>query len=267
MSKNNLQFTIRSRKDNGDRLRLDDFAEELSHIHKILVQMDRLVSRKRQPTMFFQITSLKYSSPATIEVAAIPKKPSIDHTQDVGMRFVKSISDIQGGVIPRDFDESLVSDFRKLGSSINREVADIDVMFEGEHVNISRHLDELIGNVLGGDYFAEGSLTGMLEQINIHGNKNEFRVYPVAGPISIKCKFTDDVKKDAVKALGKNITIHGRLGYRPRANFPHCADIHLIEIHPDDKRLPSFADLQGIAPEATGGLSSEDFVRRLRGAD
>ncbi|MEE9443510.1 MAG: hypothetical protein V3V99_12670 [candidate division Zixibacteria bacterium] len=267
MSENKLKFTIRSRKNDGDRLRLDDFAEELSHIYKILVRMDKLVSRKRQPTMFFQITNLEYSSPATVEVAAIPEEPSIDYTKAVGVKFIKGIGDIQRGEIPEDFDDSLVNDFRKLGSSINKEVASIDVAFDNERVNISRHLDEFIGDVLGGDYFAEGSITGMLEQINIHGGKNEFRVYPVAGPVSIKCKFSDDVKGDAVKSLDRHITIYGRLGYRPRAKFPHCAEVNRIEIHPPDNKLPSFADLRGVAPDATGDLSSEDFIRRLRDAD
>ncbi|MCK4632752.1 MAG: hypothetical protein KAT79_05740, partial [candidate division Zixibacteria bacterium] len=85
MSEKKLTFKIRSRKGDGDRLRLDDFAEELSQLYKILVRLDRLVSRKRQPTMFFQITSLKYSSPATVEVAAIPEEPSVDHTRTVGV--------------------------------------------------------------------------------------------------------------------------------------------------------------------------------------
>jgi len=63
MSDNKLKFTIRSRDGDGDRLRLDDLADELSHIYKVLAKMDHIVSRKRHATMHFQVTELKYSSP------------------------------------------------------------------------------------------------------------------------------------------------------------------------------------------------------------
>ncbi len=125
-------------------------------------------------------------------------------------------------------------------------------------------MDTLITEILGGDHFAEGSITGMLEQINVHGGKNEFRIYPIAGPPFVKCKFSDDIKGEVKRAIEKNITIHGRLGYKPRASFPYYAEVRSLDIHPPDDKLPTFGSLEGIAPDATGDLSSEDFIRGIR---
>ena len=36
---------------------------------------------------------------------------------------------------------------------------------------------------------------------------------------------------------------------------------------PEDDELPSLLDLRGTAPDITGDLSSEEFVRRLRSAE
>jgi hypothetical protein len=267
MADNKFEFRIRSRKGDGDLLRLDDFAIELSHFYKVLSKLDRLVSRRRQPTMFFEITSLKYCSPALVEVLAVPEAPTVDYTEDVGKKFIAGMGDIKRGEIPADFDAPLVQEFRQIGSTLKRNVASIDVAYGGESVVLDRHLEEFVAEVLGGDYFAEGSITGMLEQINVHEGKNEFRIYPVAGPVSIKCKFADDIKDRAVKALDKHITISGRFSYRPREKFPYFAEVNSIEIHPPDKKLPSFADLQGIAPNATEGLSSEGFIGEIRSVD
>jgi len=78
------------------------------------------------------------------------------------------------------------------------------------------------------------------------------------------CYVTDENREKVKNGVERNVTITGRMCYRPRETFPHCIDVDDIKIHPADNELPSFLDLYGAAPNATGDFSSEEFIRRMR---
>lgn len=48
------------------------------------------------------------------------------------------------------------------------------------------------------------------------------------------------------------------------ASFPHQVQVTQIEAFPPESELPDWDDLRGMAPDATGELSSEAFIRELR---
>src|SRR5690606_1760169 len=111
---------------------------------------------------------------------------------------------------------------------------------------------------------ALGSVRGRLEHINLHKDANGFRIYPVVGPPSIECRFPQELQEDASRAIGRNVRVHGKLHYRARSNLPYRIAVSRIVTLPFDSELPSLMELRGMAPEATGEASSEDFVRSLR---
>jgi hypothetical protein len=104
----------------------------------------------------------------------------------------------------------------------------------------------------------------MLEQINIHEAANVFHIYPETGPKKVTCRFPSALYDDAVSAVGKRVEVFGTLKYRARATFPHEIAVRQIETFPPTHELPDWEDLRGRAPDATGGLPSEVFVRGLR---
>jgi hypothetical protein len=71
---------------------------------------------------------------------------------------------------------------------------------------------------------------------------------------------------DAIFAVGRRVEVAGTLKYRRGASFPHAIAVTGIDAFPPDSELPTWEDLQGRAPDATGTLSSEAFVRELRDA-
>ena len=107
---------------------------------------------------------------------------------------------------------------------------------------------------------------GMLEQINIHGRAHLFVIYPTVGAREVRCSFPPELQKRAIEGIGKYVGVSGKLRYKKRDRFPNAVDVAGIEIHPEEKELPSIFDLRGIAKGATGNLSSEKFIRNLRNA-
>jgi hypothetical protein len=106
----------------------------------------------------------------------------------------------------------------------------------------------------------------MLEQINIHLGANTFHIYPQIGPRKVTCHFPVGLYDDAVAAVGKRVGVSGTLRYRSGANFPHQIAVSGIDVFPPEYELPDWDDIRGRAPNATGHLSSEDFVAELRDA-
>jgi hypothetical protein len=71
---------------------------------------------------------------------------------------------------------------------------------------------------------------------------------------------------DAIYAVGRRVEVTGTMKYRQGASFPHAIAVTAIDSFPPDDELPDWDDLRGRAPDATGALSSEAFVRELRNA-
>lgn len=117
---------------------------------------------------------------------------------------------------------------------------------------------------LGPDEVTQGSISGMLELINIHASANTFRIYPIVGPKKVDCHFNKDKLDKAISGINHYVDVSGSLRRKSKDKFPYAMDVIEIEIYPDERELPSIFDLRGIAPNATGDIKSEDFVRRIR---
>ena len=110
----------------------------------------------------------------------------------------------------------------------------------------------------------EGTFRGDLEYMNLHESKNVMRLYPKVGPKIIYCHFPPDLKDKATASMGKRVEIVGIFKYRKGAPYPYKAEVKDIIPFPPDSELPSFYDLLGSNPNITGGLSSEEYLRKIR---
>lgn len=108
-----------------------------------------------------------------------------------------------------------------------------------------------------------GRVDGMLEAVNIHGQKNLLMLYPTIGKKKVSCEFDAALLDQVKKAIGNYVEIKGELKYQWRDKFPYHVVINKIEII-DEEKLPPFSKLFGMAPNATNGVPSEEFVARLR---
>ena len=161
---------------------------------------------------------------------------------------------------------AVLRDFRDLATPVDRGRIDVEVLNGSRDFHIRQGLGHAIQAVLAPETTALGNIKGQLEYINLHGQTNVFRVYPFIGPSYVECRFQESLSADAKRAIGRVVRVFGRLHYRDVDDFAHRVDVREIELIPFDSDLPSLMDIQGIAPEATGPMSSEDFVRSVRSA-
>jgi hypothetical protein len=108
------------------------------------------------------------------------------------------------------------------------------------------------------------SYEGELKQINLHNGISYFYIYPYGLPKKIKCNFPQELSDIAIEGIGRKVCITGEAVYTKNQQFPHAINVKEIDVYPPEIDLPTWEDLLGIAPNATGELLSEEFVRSLR---
>ncbi|BBM89210.1 hypothetical protein COTS27_00905 [Spirochaetota bacterium] len=142
---------------------------------------------------------------------------------------------------------------------------------DNKEVNIDENFVKNIDKLLKGSDSCitsyEGCITsyeGELEQINLHDDINYFYIYPYSLPEKIRCVFPKELRNLVIKGIGRKVCVTGEAIYSKNQNFPCLIKAKEIDIYPSETDLPDWDNLFGIAPNATGELQSEDFVRRLR---
>lgn len=264
---NNRRVTIRIRgldKDNGD-VRFDDFIKQLSTVKTALAETDRIVSSK--PSVYFKVIDLRHNSPAQIVLESVPLTSQDDRSDVVVNKFFDSLEEIDHGVAPNGFDYDAFQAFREISSLYDKKrLTEIVISRNGDTGRSFESLSRQVDSILGPDQYEYGSVTGLLDQINIHANQNVFTIYPTSKQPKLRCIFQQHIKKDAIKAVGEYVKVYGQLKFKTKIGDGHPYEMAVrdIEVFPRNEELPTLASLRGIAPNATGNLTSEQFVRRIR---
>jgi len=201
--------------------------------------------------------SLRDSS-AGIGLEAIRPKKGADYRTEVLSLFKKTVATLQAGgaVDPRWTPEAL-EDFRALYKAPRKTK---EIWIGGKQIT-SRYLaniDEILKPALA----SEGSVTGILERLNVH-DKNEFVLYP---PLwgAVTCAFPDELFEQVRAAIKRNVTVFGTLGYPPDKPYPAKVQVKSLEVHPPDDELPTLRELRGSFRGCLEGETATEFVRAIR---
>jgi hypothetical protein len=162
------------------------------------------------------------------------------------------------------FDAELLDDIKGLAKPVGTHLKYATLLINDSQFELTDDVIKRVDIALEVDEECIGSIEGQLEQINIHGGANTFHVYPDVGPRRVSCHFPNALLDDAIFAVGRRVEVSGLLKYRRGASFAHAINVTGIDAFPPDDELPTWEDIRGRAPDATGELSSEAFVRELR---
>lgn len=248
-------------EDNG-QVRLNVFMAQLQKLSAMLTKLDKEAHDKA--TTYYRIAALSYASPVRVELEpqAIAKNPYAGAVLADSLQRVAI--DIERGDDLSSLDADLLEDFRSLTQPVGKTVKSAALVFRGRSFDLTPKILGDVEKALAVEDECLGSIEGMLEQINLHRGANIFHIYPDAGPKKVTCYFAAKLVDDAISAVGRRVEVSGTLRYRAGASFPHQITVTKIEAYPPEHELPDWDDIRGLAPDATGDLSVEAFVRELR---
>ena len=265
MKEDRITLVIEGLPEDSGRVRFNAFVSQVQKLSAALAKLDREADEGK-PNTYFEIAELSYSSPVrvSLEPQAMAKHPYLGRVVVENLRLMSEA--LERGDDLSGYDAELLEDIRGLAKPVGKAVKSVALVFDGKTLDLTPRIAANVENALAVDEESDGSVDGMLEQINIHLGANTFHIYPAIGPRKISCSFPAALYDEAVAAVGKRVEVNGVLRYRANTQFPHQIVVRSIDVFPPDSELPDWEDLRGRAPNATNGMKSEDFVRELRDA-
>jgi len=268
MAGKRITIEVKGTHQDEEHVRLSDFISQLQAIWEALKHTERVLTGTKKQTVYYRIVGLSHRSPAAVVAEGLSLIPDEDNSDQVTEAFMSNIDKImKGEAISENIDFEALQAYGEMGKYIEKGIDVLVLTSDDYNVNITKEIGGRVQLLQGVEYTTIGSVSGRIEAINIHEGKNEFRIYPIIGPKKVVCNFPSRLEQEAVESLAHKVTVYGEMKYRPRDKFPHALNVDKIIVHPPDDELPKLGELRGIAPNMTGGMSSEDFVRTLRDGD
>jgi hypothetical protein len=244
-------------EDNGV-VRFDDFREFCDNLARCLRKSESIVSTQ-QPRLHYRIRSLEGGS-ACVTLEALPPTNGPDHRQETLSLFRNTVVRLQQGqAVDTRLNTDAIESFRGLVSPLRRKTKEVWV----DQSRLTTQFEANIEHILGSSVPSEGSVSGILERVNVH-NKREFVLYPPIPGHSIKCVFPDELFDQVRAAIKGNVTVSGMMYFYQDKPFPDTVHVREMELHPPDDDLSTFGSLRGFAPNCSGSMESVEYVRSIR---
>lgn len=116
---------------------------------------------------------------------------------------------------------------------------------------------------------AIGSVEGTLEALSIHNPKKPiFVVYESMFGKAVTCRYSGlDILHKIKESLGKRVRVQGLISRNSRSE-PRQVMLYRandLEVFGSDLKVLPFRSLGGSDPDFTGDMSTEEFIREIRG--
>lgn len=227
----------------GQHAPLIDFIDACSALRRTLQHVERCISGGAL-SLEYEVTELSVSS-AKIGTAPLPRNGQQEILAAETRRVhSETMSKLQRGVKALDprLDPTAIRSFGDFGKPMKRGKVQVQV----DGVTLSLALLDNIEEILRPINPAFGSVSGIVEQLNIH-SRNTFVLFPPGTNEAVHCNFPPEIFESKVRpGLKRNVTVYGLLHYGLGRSFPVTADVDDIEVHPSDDELPSLLDLEGM---------------------
>lgn len=241
-------------------------ASFLSVVHNtigILREVDAEISDSHRGSLKWRIKDVSQNSPITMTIFAEPTS-EVDISQNVvdaytdGLQLIDESSD----AIPPFFTPRALEKAKRLVGVLNDGVERI--AFEGSSQKPVTPTQRLAANVdeLLHTYDELTSFEGNLDAATVHG-KRIFYVWDVFDG-RVSCRFPEHMLQEVLSLFGHRVIVHGRAHYS-RSGKPLYIEVEDVEGVPEQESRPAPEELEPI--NITDGLSSEEYIRRLRDAD
>lgn len=241
---------------------LEDFQRELQALTSTLLSADDLAAPGVRLTEYV-VKDLHHSTP-TIVLEARPVRPELDFREQILAALLDGVNCLTAsGRVPVEFTAETIDYLRGLSAPIGNGMKETVIRWRDRTAVIGLELKDKLKRIRLQDDVEDGEIDGHLEQINIHGEKPNFRVYPLVGPEFITCDYADDLRETVKEALGKYVVVEGQMRYKRGARYPYRVKARSIQVL-DEGSQPSLLEIGGIATDATAGDSTVDFLQRIR---
>ncbi len=242
------------------------FVSALEDWLKVLSDLDSAISGEPRGSLDWFVAELSTGSLA-VEVESRSRLEDKNYGPDVAESFVTGIQQVEReGTSPPYLSEDGMRSMRHLVRLIGREgTSGFVVTHLTRTVEVSARASANIDQLIRVQQRSIGSVEGRLETISIHGKRPRFIVYHGPTRKAVTCRFDADRWLDTVKdGLGRRVNVKGAVHYNAKGE-PLRVDLEDMRLLRKKEELPSTAEISGSDRDFTGGMSTDEFIRSMRG--
>jgi hypothetical protein len=258
------------------RVELESFVRASANFLKMLTEIDQVMTGRYRGTLRWYIADLSSGlNGLSVDVLSRLKPPpkskpnlsTVDFSSRVAGSLVTGFEHVEKlGISPPYLSTYGLSNLNNMLGILGRNGArayrttDLE---QGRTVELSQNAVETVRSLLPTKRKTIGSVEGQLEAISIHGNK-KFVVYDSLTKKAISCEFDSEEMLSKVKDdLGKRVLVSGLVHWNVQSE-PKRVEVENIRVL-GDGLLPTTKDLSGAYPDITEGMTTEEYIRSIRG--
>ena len=232
---------------------------------KILLDYDKAISGEPEGSSDWVITNVSTGS-LCIETEPRSKITNKNYGPKVASSFIKGWSEIRKGVTPAYLSSQGMRKAKKLAKIVGREgMNGLLVSSPSDRAEITPEVSKYIGQLLKVKHQSIGSVEGKLMTISIQGG-SRFVIYHSRTGKAINCNIPIDKLASMIKTemLGRRVIASGIVQSNIKGE-PLELNAERIRTIRKKEELPSIESIGGSDPNFTGDLSTEEFMRSVRG--
>ena len=246
------------------QISMDSFLKVMKEIPELLGEIDRAVSRNRSGTLDWVISDLKTGS-AYVEIECEAISGSEDCARQVAQHFMDSLSQIaNGGKAAALSSPACVKRLLRIVHSLETSgspgliISSPDSEIEAV---LTRKAKPILQQLVAIRYNDIGAVEGRIEGVSLR--PRQFNIYDSVRQRVVKCTLPTELEQVVRDNLGKTVEVFGVISFNAHAEPLSVGVEHLRTL--ETETLPSIEEIIGIAPDITGELSTEEFIRVVRG--
>ena len=266
MIRNRMTITIAGK---AGRLTVKTVIAALSGAGRALHGVAKDISSPESTRMEWQIEDATMKSPLALVLSG---RDLGESGLDVVNPFIEAVKTIETSTRrPRFLTDDTIRQIKTLVAILNDGAEGIIFSTEGNRVQPTQHLAANADAILHQAPKAYETLTeldGKLEEVSIHGDIPEFRIYDVLTDKYTQCAFDPkdiDRVADMIKDRAR-VRVRGTVKY-DSSYRPISIKVESFSPLRKQEELPQMRDLQEAGINITGGVDAADFVRGLRDAE
>lgn len=245
---------------------LKGFLAAIESSFRILAEYDVAISGEPGGSLDWVVKDIATGS-LILEAESVSRLENKNFGPEVARRFVKGWQQIEStGLSPAFLSDRGMKRAKTMAKLIGREgTTGFVVSGMSEVVEITAQSAVNIDRLIKPRYKSIGSVEGRLETISIHG-KPRFVIYHSRTGKAVNCTVPADKLTSLITTdlLGRRVCAYGLVHSNARGE-PLRVDAERIRILREKHELPSIESLGGKHPDFTGGASTVDYLRKLRG--
>ncbi len=260
-----LRFTIHP---SSEELSFSGLESAISNVRRLVRSVDAAVTREGQASRNWYVQMIRAESPAVITV-----RPSLtldaarqqEATPDVIVRGIHTLTtDLEAGGPPPYFGDEQLEMLRRLGSVFTHDVKEIQFETGEQSAQVCGTIREHVDRVRSRGYVEHGSVEGELGAVDLHGRLRTFTVWDDLHGQPIRCKFGAEHTAQVKELLKERVLVAGRISYFATGQARAIDAIsELVPIRATGS--PPLNRFGGSIPDLLNGMTSEEYIDRLRG--